>query len=583
MGVQHAGVSPLSEFALEELAQLITAALNDEEIDAEPALAIDTELADWDGPAVLGLRNKGKLIKEIWIEEGPKLLEALEALRAASSSLPERPDAFEWAPSRLKLDLDLRTKKGWNTVRFNVHRGVMTLEMWVGKHHRRWSAFEIVTIDEPFRPFLELWGKQCGVTEAEVRAQGRAKMYETRQFVGLIDEHNEVEAGPQYFFRGAPIVPIAQVNREQTHALHQKMGDFLLNHIEEDGRMHYMWRPAVGEDAAAGNNMIRQWMATIALCRMGHFRNRDRDVYAKVEKNIRFNLKHYYYAKGSHGFIEWDNRISLGSLSLAAIALMEHPSRTSWARVERKLCATVEAAWSEGGVFQCQLKPAMRDHGIDFYPGESLLMWSYLLKEKSNPRLMAKFMASYRYYKAYHLVPENRQPAFVPWHTQAYFNVWQITGDKELVDFTFTMNDWLVDVMARWGGTPVPDTPGQFFSPKHPEYGTPHASSTGVYMEGLIDAFRMARELGEAERAERYRLALVRAVRSIMQQTFLEPIEAWYCPERGMNIGGTRTTVYNAKVRCDNVQHALMGLMKILTHFGDDDFAHPAWTWAPPN
>jgi hypothetical protein len=144
-------------------------------------------------------------------------------------------------------------------------------------------------------------------------------------------------------------------------------------------------------------------------------------------------------------------------------------------------------------------------------------------------------MRSFRYYRDWHL-GENRNPAFVPWHTQAYFMVWQETRDPELRDFIFEMNDWLLSIQQGQEDVPYADLAGRFYAP-HGRYGPPHASSTGVYLEGLSDALRLTRAVGDSERTENYDAAI-------------------------------RTTVYDNRIRCDNVQHGLMGALKYLSVSG---------------
>lgn len=104
-------------------------------------------------------------------------------------------------------------------------------------------------------------------------------------------------------------------------------------------------------------------------------------------------------------------------------------------------------------------------------------------------------------------------------------------------------------------------------------------SSTGVYLEGLVDAFEMAREVGDKQRQENYRLAIVRGLRSVMQLQFDSELDMFYVPEllRDRVYGGIRETVYNNEIRCDNVQHNLMGVLKIINTFQETDFGtYPA-------
>lgn len=178
-------------------------------------------------------------------------------------------------------------------------------------------------------------------------------------------------------------------------------------------------------------------------------------------------------------------------------------------------------------------------------------------------------MAGFNYYQKWHL--ENRNPAFVPWHTQACFLVWEVTKDQELKNFIFEMNDWLL-TMQQWESTEFSDMQGRFYDPSRSYYGPPHASSTGVYLEGLIDAFTLAKQSDEKNRAENYRIAIVRGIRSIMQLQYKNETDCFYVQNTAQVLGGVRTTVYDNTIRIDNVQHALMAFFKINARFSEQDY-----------
>lgn len=151
----------------------------------------------------------------------------------------------------------------------------------------------------------------------------------------------------------------------------------------------------------------------------------------------------------------------------------------------------------------------------------------------------------------------------MPWHTQAYAKVWRVTRDPQLLDFIFEMNDWLLG-MQQWDSAPYPDTRGRFYDPDRPQYGVPHASATGVYLEGLAEAQRLASIVGDEKRAERYGLAIRRGLRSVMQLQFVDDVDMYYISKREQARGGVRTTVYDNQIRVDNVQHNLLGVLNIL-------------------
>ena len=135
------------------------------------------------------------------------------------------------------------------------------------------------------------------------------------------------------------------------------------------------------------------------------------------------------------------------------------------------------------------------------------------------------------------------------------------------------MNDWLLSIQQSEVNVVYRDTAGRFYDPTRP-FGPPHSSATGVYLEGLTDAFRLARQTGDNKRMDAYRIALMRGLRSVMQLQFIDEIDMFYISEskRKYVRGGIRTTVYDNQIRCDNVQHNLMAILKILDAFEEDDY-----------
>ena len=47
-------------------------------------------------------------------------------------------------------------------------------------------------------------------------------------------------------------------------------------------------------------------------------------------------------------------------------------------------------------------------------------------------------------------------PRFIPWHTQAYRVVWELTRESDLVEAVFAMNDWLLGRSAPMGIKALP-------------------------------------------------------------------------------------------------------------------------------
>lgn len=363
---------------------------------------------------------------------------------------------------------------------------------------------------------------------------------------------------------------MSDVTKSNVEVLGGLLGDWMVLAVHDDGRMTYIYWPSREEESDA-NNTIRQWMATVALARLAHARGDNRDLFELTKRNIQYNLRTFYHEEDRLGLIEYDGSVKLAAVALAALAIIEYPDRADFVQEEAALRRTVDDLWNTDGSFRTFYAPSDRNDNQNFYPGEALVLWARLYVEEHDRELLDRFLASFRYYRAWHLDEENRNPAFVPWHTQAYYQVWRETEDSELLSFIFEMNDWLLNVQ-QWKSAEYEDLKGQFYDPARAHFGPPHASSTGVYLEGLIDAYLAAKHVSDVTRAEHYRTVIRRGLRSVMQLQFVDEVDMFYVHDRRRVRGGLRTTVYNNHIRVDNVQHNLMAILKIVEAFGDEDF-----------
>ena len=306
-------------------------------------------------------------------------------------------------------------------------------------------------------------------------------------------------------------------------------------------------------------------MATVALGRIARRSGQAADAEA-ARRNLAYTLGKYYARAEGVGTIILDGKAKLGAMALAALAVLEfREAGLIGAETHQEeydgLCAGVAHLWQTDGAFRTFLVPAERNDNQNFYPGEALLFWAALHRQTRDPALAGKCLTSFRYYRDWHLAQPN--PAFVPWHSQACVMLHEDLGHDDLARFVLDRNDWILE-MQQWGGRLHPDFEGRFYNPARPDFGPPHASSTGVYMEGLADAWRLARRLGDSPRAARYALALRRGLRAIRQLQFRDrEIDAFYISRPEAVMGGLRTEAYNNEIRVDNVQHCLMALLKL--------------------
>lgn len=523
------------------LAQLVTGIRDGAPLARDPVPVSD--------PVFLRLRRRGRALWTHWYEGGD-LAEALDSAFARDEATGA--DLLEVTLTHNYRDIPRhRFTSGFA----NAYRGLRGIEISCGYGLRRLSPMQTIASNRRFAREMEDYLGKYGITEDTFwRDRGRTRAFDGRQFLFLLDKPVRCTE----LFRGNQVVSPAAVGPDMVRDLAGGMVTWMLANTRKDGHLTYKYWPSRGEESDA-DNTIRRFMATVALFRAARAYDR-RDILDAANRNLAFNLKRFYVEVDGLGGIEWDGSIKLGAVALAALAILEHPERARYEDTGKMLSACVDHLWRPDGSFRTFLRPWDRNDNHNFYPGEALLYWAHLHGQTRDPTLLDRFMKSYRYYRDWHLA--NRNPAFVPWHSQACAMVYAQTGETELRDWVFEMNDWLLP-MQQWGPPLAPDLWGRFYDPKNLQYGPPHASSTGVYLEGLADGLKLARECGDADRANAYETAVWRAVRSLRQLQFVGGADTFYIAKRDKALGGLRTETYNNEIRVDNVQHGLMGLLKL--------------------
>ncbi len=441
--------------------------------------------------------------------------------------------------------------------------GVLGLEITRGNVREKLAPTYMLSTNRSYAGFIKLFRDKYGIDKGDFARTARLRVFEADQVLVSL-----APSSARLMTRGNRLVDQAEVTGPTLKQAVKLGAEWLIDNVQSDGRMVYMYWPSAGRESG-GNNMIRQWMATLAMEQVAA-RISDRSMWSLIARNIRYNLDHFYREEDGLGLIDYRGQVSLGSVALAALALREHPGRQRWEKQEAALERTVASLWNQDGSFRTFYEPKGRNDEQNYYPGEAMLLWATVIAETHDRALLDKYMKSFRYYRAWHLDPANRNPAFVPWQTEAAAVIWHMTKDKDLLNFVFEMNDWLLKMQQGPDDVPSPEMVGRFYDPHH-RYGPPHASADGVYLEGLADAYRLAVEVKDVRRQNRYRAAMKAGLRHVLQLQFADDTDMYYVPDnQKVHVrGGIRTTEYDNRIRCDNVQHNVVAMIKAIEAFRD--------------
>lgn len=159
-----------------------------------------------------------------------------------------------------------------------------------------------------------------------------------------------------------------------------------------------------------------------------------------------------------------------------------------------------------------------------------------------------------------------KTPLMIPEHTAAYAESYLAGDDPRLAQVVFEMNDWLLTLQypgdARrplWTGGFMPWQDGKATN-------LPPEASSAAYACSLIDAYRVAKKAGDAQRLARYRQSLEQSLAFLITLQYsdarVQHYAEWFRP---WVAGGFFNNHQDGNIRLANTAHAtaaMIGYMK---------------------
>ena len=494
------------------------------------------------------VRERGRAMQEGWIPDA-RLDDLRRQIRATDNSTIEVCVADDFRPV---------APDRFNRVFCNRARGLFGMEIVYRGETVRIAPTQMLAANRGFDQALERFLEERESSSADFAADGRLRVFSARQYL-LPGKGN---GGATELHRGTTLVhPSQAAGEDRTADLAGSIGRWMVRNQSSDGSLPYKYWPSRGRESRA-DNAIRRFLATLSLARLGALRG-DPEIREAAQRNLRFNMARYFQnIGGGRGAIVEPTGAKLGAAALAALAILESPSAAEFG-AELALLAHGISSLAEGeNGFRTFFFPRERNgDNWNFYSGEALLFWAETRRRGLTcAPTLGRFTRTFARCRSRHR--QARNPAFVPWHTQACVSMFLQTGRREFADFALEINDWLLP-MQQWGEVP-PDMWGRFYDPRRPKFGPPHAASTGAYLEGLADALALARALGDGARIAAYERTIERGLRSLRQLQFRDSRDAFYISRKKRVMGALRTRVYDNTLRIDSAAHALAATVKLL-------------------
>jgi len=342
-----------------------------------------------------------------------------------------------------------------------------------------------------------------------------------------------------------------KINRREV-ITHLKLGtQWIKNNLNpKTGLPEYVYFPSK-KSYAHHPNQLRilglSWGATLMseFLRMPQLKSISKTIVQKYLAQYKKSGK-----SGCYLLIDGQAKISYNAfLILSLLELKNYPGRLV---LLKKLAEAILSRQLPDGSFYTDFEKNTR-HKSDFYPGEVMLALIILNRHYPNPRYLAAVQQAFPYYRNYWR--NNRTTAFIPWHTQVYYQLYLETKNPQLPKFIFEINDWLAKKQIT--GHTQPDQFGAFL-PKP-------SINTSSYLEGLADAWKMASIIKDKKHMEQYLRAVRQATAFILRTQYTRE-NSFYLTDPEKAVGGFRKSLTKNIERCDFVQHACVALIKTLKY-----------------
>jgi hypothetical protein len=262
----------------------------------------------------------------------------------------------------------------------------------------------------------------------------------------------------------------------------------------------------------------------------------------------------------------------LGAAALLVLAINELPApQPDLLDKSEQLCNYVRSqARPDGSLALNEAGDPPTDDEVNQYPG--LALYALLRSQKHRPTAWKLDLArkALPFYAGWWRTHKNL--AFVPWQTAAAAEAYLQSRERPFSDFVNEMSDWICTLQyaqidrdlsrVLWCGGFMSYVEGRPLETA-PDVGC------AAYAEGLAQACRVAREVGDSARHTRYSEALERCLQFLATLQYTEAntqhFADWYRPRL---LGAFHASHVDGNLRIDNTQRAVSALALYIEFVG---------------
>jgi hypothetical protein len=259
------------------------------------------------------------------------------------------------------------------------------------------------------------------------------------------------------------------------------------------------------------------------------------------------------------------NRLAATALLVQAVTELPAPASDLVEKAEQ-LCNYLRKVQRADGSFACTDAAADDREAINLYSGEAVYALAHAYALRPAPWKLEAVRKALPFYQAHWRAAKSL--TLVPRHTAAYAEAYAQTRDKAYADFVFEMNDWLCTFQFTQLDPLHPQWLGGFMgcADGKPAAVPPQVGSA-VYAESLAEAARIARQIGDVPRWQRYKDTCERCLQFVVSLQYTDAnsqhFAEWYRPTV---LGAFHASHTDGNLRLDYTQQAVSALVAYLTH-----------------
>ncbi len=449
-------------------------------------------------------------------------------------------------------------------IKKNIELGMHAISLQRGKKRAFYKSSVPVSHGYSLKTTLKRLGRKAKIgSSAYEDPNTKIYRYNTCQFSERFTDKSFVQ-----LYRTNVLVFQSEVDRDAHLRALRLCGDYMTNHVNAEGLITYEYDTYRDEkeNPVTSTSMIRRLASTWMLASIGnYFDNSEyRDA---ARRSIDHCLEKYYVydPRQSFGYIQIGENANLALASFMLCSLLEIGDQRYHAREKQQLINFILAMEDEDKGFLYPVYLPDKETNFErkevYYPGEALTALMLLYEDTHNREYLAVAERVFDYYRG--LYERSRKKASMsPWMSKAYSRVFFATRDRKYADFVFRMNDYVLSLQEGMDKEYV-DKIGSFFS-------TATSSGTGVMVESIAEAYKVAKALNDVERTAAYRKGILMGNRFILQCQYTDD-NMFTARNRDLALGGMRSSIYESAIRIDSNQHGGCALLEALQHVYDGD------------